>query len=53
MFKVQPQVMDNIPVVEIKCPICGDDSGVEPISNIKDQWQCCDCGMEFEVINND
>ena len=48
MFKVAPNVTDRIEVIEIQCPVCGNDS-VEPISNERSQWECCLCGMEFEV----
>ncbi len=53
MFKIKPKIINSIiiPVVEIHCPICGDDARVEPTSNEKDTWECCECGMEFEVLN--
>jgi hypothetical protein len=50
MFKTAPQVIDQIPVVQIICPICHGDT-VEPTSNLKDTWECCDCGMGFEVTD--
>ena len=38
-----------IPIIEILCPICGNDR-VEPLSNEVDTWECCACGFQWEII---
>lgn len=48
MYEYVPKVIGSIPIVEIRCPICDGDR-VEPLSETEDTWECCRCGMQFEV----
>ena len=47
MFKVKPDVIEYIPMVEIRCPFGHEQ--VDPLSDTEDTWECCECGMEFEI----
>lgn len=49
MYEYVPKVIGSVPIVEVRCPICDGDM-VEPLSETEDTWECCRCGMQFEVI---